>query len=178
MLCLDDDVTLAAAEIDFAFEVWKDFPDRIVGFPARSHYWHDERHTWVYSSKWANDYSIVLTNAAFLHRQLASLYLTSLPPVLQAELEPVCEHLLINFLVAHVTKLAPVKVTQRKLYREARSQEQLEAEWERLQVCVNVFTAGFGYMPLVRSQVRLDPVLFKDPVSNLRKKYRKIELVQ
>ncbi|KAJ8979881.1 hypothetical protein NQ317_017504 [Molorchus minor] len=32
-------------------------------------------------------------------------------------------------------------------------------------------------MPLLRSNLRLDPVLFKDPVSNKRKKYRRIELV-
>lgn len=30
-------------------------------------------------------------------------------------------------------------------------------------------------MPLVHSQMRLDPVLFKDQVSILRKKYREIE---
>lgn len=33
----------------------------------------------------------------------------------------------------------------------------------------------FGYMPLVSSRLRLDPVLFKDPVSVLRKKYRSLE---
>lgn len=32
-------------------------------------------------------------------------------------------------------------------------------------------------MPLVRSNMRLDPILYRDPVSNLRKKYRQIELV-
>lgn len=34
-----------------------------------------------------------------------------------------------------------------------------------------------SYMPLLRSNLRLDPVLFKDQVSNLRKKYHQIELV-
>lgn len=42
---------------------------------------------------------------------------------------------------------------------------------------MNTFVAVFGYMPLLRSNMRLDPVLFKDSVSNLRKKYRQIELV-
>jgi len=45
------------------------------------------------------------------------------------------------------------------------------------QTCMNTFVAVFGYMPLLRSNTRLDPVLFKDSVSNLRKKYRQIELV-
>lgn len=32
-------------------------------------------------------------------------------------------------------------------------------------------------MPLIRSNLRMDPMLYRDPVSNLRKKYRQIELV-
>uniref|UniRef100_A0A182XA63 Exostosin GT47 domain-containing protein n=1 Tax=Anopheles quadriannulatus TaxID=34691 RepID=A0A182XA63_ANOQN len=45
------------------------------------------------------------------------------------------------------------------------------------QSCLNTFAAVFGYMPLLRSNLRLDPVLYRDSVSNLRKKYRQIELV-
>lgn len=40
---------------------------------------------------------------------------------------------------------------------------------------MNQMAAGFGHMPLVSSRLRLDPVLFKDPVSVLRKKYRSLE---
>lgn len=36
---LDEDVTLTTDELDFAFTVWRTFPDRIVGYPARSHHW-------------------------------------------------------------------------------------------------------------------------------------------
>lgn len=43
------------------------------------------------------------------------------------------------------------------------------------QTCMNVFSHWLGYMPLVHSQMRLDPVLFRDQVSILRKKYRDIE---
>lgn len=43
------------------------------------------------------------------------------------------------------------------------------------QECVNTFASWFGYMPLVHSQFRLDPVLFKDQVSVLRKKYKDLE---
>ena len=39
ILSLDDDSAVTAEEIDFAFGVWKHFPDRIVGYPARSHYY-------------------------------------------------------------------------------------------------------------------------------------------
>lgn len=43
------------------------------------------------------------------------------------------------------------------------------------QTCVNVFSHWLGFMPLLHSQMRLDPVLFRDQVSILRKKYRDIE---
>ena len=45
------------------------------------------------------------------------------------------------------------------------------------QACLNEFASSFGYMPLIRSSLRLDPVLFKDQVSTLRKKYKKLEIL-
>ena len=67
-------------------------------------------------------------------------------------------------------------------------------DWVSVQTCVDQFAGGFGYMPLLDSLLRfkqltllltvevliffflrLDPVLFKDPVSNLRKKYKALE---
>ena len=45
------------------------------------------------------------------------------------------------------------------------------------QNCTNTFTAVFGYMPLLKSSTRFDPVLYKDAVANSRKKYRKLESV-
>lgn len=58
----------ALPQVDFAFIVWQSFPERIVGYPARSHYWDSSRSRWGYTSKWTNDYSMVLTGAAFYHR--------------------------------------------------------------------------------------------------------------
>lgn len=54
--------------MDFAFIVWHSFPERIVGYPARSHYWDATKGRWGYTSKWTNEYSMVLTGAAFYHR--------------------------------------------------------------------------------------------------------------
>lgn len=172
VLCLEEDVSLTTSEVDFALEVWRNFQDRLVGFPARGHWWDETRRRWRFDSRWTNEYSVVLTTAAFLHRRLAALFLTALPPALAAP-RPACEHLLINFLAAHLTRLPPVKVTQRRVVRAGGREE-----WRGVQACMTQFVEGFGYMPLVRSQVRLDPVLFKDPVSNMRKKYRRMELVQ
>lgn len=55
-------------QVDFAFTVWQSFPERIVGYPARSHFWDSNKERWGYTSKWTNDYSMVLTGAAIYHR--------------------------------------------------------------------------------------------------------------
>jgi len=55
-------------QIDFALSVWHEFPERIVGYPARSHYWDEAKNRWSYSSRWSNEYSMIMTGAAVYHR--------------------------------------------------------------------------------------------------------------
>lgn len=103
-----------------------------------------------------------------------------------------CHDILMNFLVSHVTRRTPIKLTQRKQYRELAlgtgggpgevSSSKLSSwtdqqHFAQRQTCVEEFVSLFGYMPLIRSKLRMDPLLFKDPVSNFRKKYRRIELI-
>ncbi|XP_070533963.1 exostosin-1-like [Ptychodera flava] len=190
VLSLDEDAMLSTDEVDFAFSVWQSFPARIVGYPARNHYWEEAKSKWGYTSKWTNDYSMVLTGAAFYHRYYNHLFMDYLPAKLHHRIDELnnCEDLLMNMLVAHVTKLPPIKVTQKKLYKETMLQSLSPntqiAEWLQpqhfadRQTCMNEFVSHFGYMPLMRSQMRLDPVLYKDPVSNVRKRYKQIELVE
>ncbi|XP_067150734.1 exostosin-1-like [Apteryx mantelli] len=184
VLSLDEDTVLSTNEVDFAFMVWCSFPERIVGYPARSHYWDSSKGRWGYTSKWTNEYSMVLTGAAFYHRYYHYLYTFYLPASLRSMVDQIsnCEDILMNFLVSAVTKLPPIKVTQKKQYKETMMQQGSKmSRWAdpehfvQRQACMNSFTNWFGFMPLVHSQMRLDPVLFKDQVSILRKKYRDIE---
>ncbi|XP_051948799.1 exostosin-1b [Xyrauchen texanus] len=184
VLSLDEDTVLSTTEVDFAFTVWQSFPERIVGYPARSHFWDNNKERWGYTSKWTNDYSMVLTGAAIYHRYYNFLYTHFLPNSLKSMVDQLanCEDILINFLVSAVTKLPPIKVTQKKQYKETMmGQSSRASRWAdpdhfaQRQTCMNKFASWFGGMPLVHSQMRLDPVLFKDQVSILRKKYREIE---
>lgn len=50
------------------FQVWREFPDRIVGFPSRLHMWDNGTNCWKYESEWTNSISMVLTGAAFHHK--------------------------------------------------------------------------------------------------------------
>ncbi|CAL8317609.1 unnamed protein product [Merluccius merluccius] len=184
ILSLDEDSVLSTNEVDFAFRVWQSFPERIVGYPARSHYWDSGRARWGYTSKWTNDYSMVLTGAAFYHRYYHYLYTHYVPANLLAMVDRManCEDILMNFLVSAVTRQPPIKVTQKKQYKETMmTQGSKSSRWAdpdhfaQRQTCMNAFSGWLGFMPLVHSQMRLDPVLFRDQVSMLRKKYRDIE---
>ncbi|KAM9838296.1 exostosin-1b [Aulostomus maculatus] len=184
VLSLDEDTVLTTTEVDFAFTVWQSFPERIVGCPARSHFWDSTKERWGYTSKWTNDYSMVLTGAAFYHRYYNFLFSNYLPSSLKSMVDQLanCEDILMNFLVSAVTKLPPIKVTQKKQYKETMmAQSSRASRWAdpdhfaQRQTCMNKFASWFGGMPLLYSQMRLDPVLFKDQVSILRKKYKEIE---
>ncbi|XP_037081930.1 exostosin-1-like [Pollicipes pollicipes] len=185
VLSLDEDVTLITDELDFLYQVWRTFPERIVGFPARSHYWDDAKGTWGYTSKWLNDYSMVLTSAAMYHRYYHRLYNDWASDVLHKTVNQAhnCEDILMNFIVSHTTRRPPIKVTQRKGYKETTG-GQMRPPWSdqehflQRHSCLNTFAAVFGYMPLLRSAARLDPVLFRDPVAVWRKRYSRLESAQ
>ncbi|KAK6474157.1 exostosin-1c-like [Huso huso] len=184
VLSLDEDTVLLTSEVNFAFVVWCSFPDRIVGYPPRSHFWDNSKQMWGYTSKWTNEFSMILTGAAFYHRYYHHLFSHYLPTALRSLVDQTgnCDDILFNFLVSAVTQLPPIKVIQRKQYKEVLSTQGMKSlhwvnpdHFSQRQDCMNVFAHWFGYMPLVHSQLRLDPVLFKDQVSILRKKYKDLE---
>lgn len=75
ILTIDDDIImLTADELDFGYEVWREFPDRIVGFPSRTHVWDNITNKWKYESEWTNQISMVLTGAAFHHKVNSNTY--------------------------------------------------------------------------------------------------------
>lgn len=58
--------------IFFRYDTWREFPDRIVGFPSRTHVWDNITMRWRYESEWTNQISMVLTGAAFHHKVSAN----------------------------------------------------------------------------------------------------------
>lgn len=91
-----------------------------------------------------------------------------------------CEDIAMNFLVADITRKPPIKILPQKtfedLYSKNTKHSKLVQLFEHRQRCMGTLEEIFGYMPLVKSKVRLDPLLYRDPVSNLRKQYRLIEV--
>ena len=68
VLHLSEDVNLTADEAEFGMEIWRAFPDRLVGFVGHAHSWDEESLRWSYSSSPGNEYSVLLSDAVFFHR--------------------------------------------------------------------------------------------------------------
>lgn len=49
--------------------------------------------------------------------------------------------------------------------------------WIDRKSCFQKLIKLFGYIPLMKSKIRFEPLLYKDDVSSMRKKYRKLEMV-
>lgn len=182
VLNIDDDILmLTADELDFGYEVWREFPDRIVGFPSRTHVWDNATMRWKYESEWTNQVSMVLTGAAFYHKYWNYLYTNSMPAEIKVFVDEHmnCEDIAMNFLVANITNQPPIKVAPRKKFKcpECKNTEMLSADLNHMMertACINRFAAVYGRMPLKSVEYRADPVLYKDAFPEKLKRFNDI----
>uniref|UniRef100_A0A8D1KHG8 Exostosin glycosyltransferase 2 n=1 Tax=Sus scrofa TaxID=9823 RepID=A0A8D1KHG8_PIG len=149
--------------------VWREFPDRLVGYPGRLHLWDHEMSKWKYESEWTNEVSMVLTGAAFYHKYFNYLYTYKMPGDIKnwVDAHMNCEDIAMNFLVANVTGKAVIKVTPRKKFKcpECTAIDGLSLDQTHMverSECINKFASVFGTMPLKVVEHRADPVLYKD----------------
>ncbi|KAL1459980.1 hypothetical protein WDU94_011922 [Cyamophila willieti] len=186
VLSIDDDITmLTADELEFGFEVWCEFPDRIVGFPSRTHGYDNLTQSFTYESEWKNEISMVLTGAAFYHKYWNYMYTTQMPARIRNYVDSHmnCEDIAMNFLVANVTAKAPIKVTPRKKFKcpQCKNPEMLSTDTRHMMErskCVNLFASiyggGVGGATLRSVEFRADPVLFRDPFPRKLKRFNDI----
>ncbi|XP_016084591.1 exostosin-like 3 isoform X2 [Sinocyclocheilus grahami] len=166
ILSIDDDAHLRHDEIMFGFRVWREARDRIVGFPGRFHAWDVNHQSWLYNSNYSCELSMVLTGAAFFHKYYAYLYSYVMPQAIRDMVDEYinCEDIAMNFLVSHITRKPPIKVTSRWTFRcpgcpQALSHD--DSHFHERHKCINFFVKVYGYMPLLYTQFRVDSVLFK-----------------
>ncbi|KAJ1364077.1 hypothetical protein KIN20_024084 [Parelaphostrongylus tenuis] len=164
ILSLDDDIDLKQHEIVFAFRVWRENRHRIVGFPARHHARYGDQ--MYYNSNHTCQLSIILTGAAFLHKSYLHAYTHEMPEAIRRHVDEVtnCEDIAMNFLVAHITREAPIKTTSKWTLKCPTCSEMLsqdETHFLERHDCIRFFTKVYGYNPLKFSQFRADSILFK-----------------
>ncbi|KAK7945670.1 hypothetical protein WMY93_001398 [Mugilogobius chulae] len=172
VLMLDDDTLVSVPDINFAFSVWKQFPDQIVGFVPRKHVLTDKRiysygsfelqNTEMSGGDW---YSMVLTGAAFFHCRYLQLFQEQDKAVLALVDETQnCDDIVMNFVVSLYLKKGHesshsrpsgvfVKpVDMRNLEKDASSGYQ--GMWRRPEhllqrsYCLNKLVQIYGVMPL------------------------------
>jgi len=166
VLSVDDDAHLRHDEIIFGFRVWREHRDRLVGFPGRFHAWDLVHNSWNYNSNYSCELSMVLTGAAFYHKYYSYLYSEVMAPAIRDMVDDFmnCEDLAMNFLISHITRKPPVKVTSRWTFRCPGCPVSLsedDSHFQERHKCINFFSRVYGYMPLLYTQYRADSVLFK-----------------
>ncbi|XP_036453534.1 exostosin-like 2 [Colossoma macropomum] len=174
VLMLDDDTLVSAPDISFAFSIWKQFSDQIVGFVPRKHV-TTASGVYSYGSFELQDpevgggdrYSMVLVGAAFFHRRFLELFQTQSAEV-HALLDETqnCDDIAMNFVVAR--ELSPLgrasgvfvkPVDLRNLEKEASSG--YVGMWHRAEHllqrshCLNRLAQIYGGMPLRYSNIMI-----------------------
>lgn len=187
VLSLDDDISmLTSDELEFAYQVWREFPDRIVGFPSRTHLYDNTTDQFKYESEWTNELSMVLTGVAFYHKYWHFLY-TAAPSQEQKSIKDWvdqhinCEDIAFNLMVANATDKSPIKVGPRKKFKcstqSCENTGMLSASTSHLverSSCLNRFLKIYGHNPLKPVQFRADPVLYKDSFPDSLKLFKDI----
>ena len=167
ILSVDDDVLRPCLAMDVAFCKWTSYPDRLVGFDARTHVViNDDNETrWKYGylseTTRTNRYSITLSRFAFVH--VDHLHSYTHDPMLAPYRAMVtehrnCEDILLSFWVSHQTACQPplladywasksmIKLWTAQAISGTQSHKQFRDE------CVDTFRRGLALDCLERGQ--------------------------
>ncbi|CEF63813.1 Exostosin-like 3 [Strongyloides ratti] len=161
---MDDDIDIKQHEIIFAFRVWREQRNKIVGFPARHHAKYGD--SMFYNSNHTCQLSMILTGASFIHKSYFIAYTFTMPKQIREKVDEFmnCEDIAMNFLVSHLTRQPPIKTTSKWTLRCPNCPETLssdESHFTERHECIRFFTKIYGYNPLLFTQFRVDSVLFK-----------------
>ena len=187
VLSIDDDISmLTTDEFEFGYQVWREFPDTIVGFPSRTHTYDNVTGQYKYDSEWKNELSMVLTGVAFYHKYWHYLY-TAAPSHPQKLIKDWvddhinCEDIAFNLMVANSTGKAPIKVGPRKKFKcstpSCENAGMLSASASHLEErsqCLDKFVKIYGHNPLKTVEFRADPVLYKENLPDSVKLFKDI----
>uniref|UniRef100_A0A6I8PUW3 Exostosin-like 2 n=1 Tax=Xenopus tropicalis TaxID=8364 RepID=A0A6I8PUW3_XENTR len=171
VLMMDDDTLVSAYDISFAFSIWQQFPDRIVGFVPRKHvsspsgiYSYGSFELKAPHTETGDMYSMILIGAAFFHSDYLRLF-EQLPASVHNMIDQTqnCDDIAMNFMVAnHLGKASGVLVKptdMRNLEKEAGSG--YTGMWHRAEhllqrsFCLNKLAEIYSTMPLKYSSIMI-----------------------
>jgi len=133
VLLLSDDVVLTCKELDTAFEIWKQNPDRMVGFFPYHYNQSPQNLSNLFTHPYKltptqRNYSILSDRASFLHR----LYLRTMEPWMTSETP--CKSIALSLKIASISNKSPMVVASKPLQIQSsasmrRFYEEKHREW-------------------------------------------------
>ena len=169
ILSLDDDVWLDTDQIVFAFRVWRENRERIVGFPSRYHKWNKSLNSYEYRHEsMTRQYSLILTGAAFYHRFYNHAYSFLIDESMRNKIDEMnnCEDISFNMMVSHMTRKSPIKATYKWTSKCEKCQvnESLHTtevnHYLTRSKCIQELTVLYRYNPLIYTQYRAENTVF------------------
>ncbi|KAI6646744.1 Exostosin-2 [Oopsacas minuta] len=103
VMSLYDDVTLTPEEIEFGYQAWREFPERIVGYYATIHTLEQVNTT-------NSEINIISTKAAFYHNHYQKIFTSHVPPAVIEWVDTfhTCEDVAMNLLINSLTNKPPL----------------------------------------------------------------------
>jgi len=91
--------------------VWKQDPERIVGFKARGVTWDGAEWKYIAHPN-REEVSMVLTGSTFFHKRYLWLYTYMMPRPIRQWIDEMinCEDIAMNFLISNLTQKSPIPV--------------------------------------------------------------------
>lgn len=184
VLMVDDDTLISAQDLVFAFSVWQQFPDQIVGFVPRKHvstssgiysYGGFELQAPGFGS--GDQYSMVLIGAAFFSTKYLELF-QSQPAAIHALIDETqnCDDIAMNFIIArHTGKASGLFVKPVHMVNsEKDTSSGYSGMWHRAEhflqrsYCINKLVKIYDSMPLKYSNIMISQFGF--PYANHKSK--------
>ena len=167
ILLHDDDVYLQPEDMEFGFQVWRQFgQNRMTGVLARCVERKDGK--WTYSfcpnadKKDQQPYQLVLSNLAFLHISFMDYFasddktMTAIRDHIDAVFN--CDDLAINYITSMITCKGPLQIVGSQDYVTYNPSVGISTDpkhMEKRDVCLNLFEEMMGFMPLMNQTGRV-----------------------
>ncbi|KAJ1553580.1 hypothetical protein HK096_007301 [Nowakowskiella sp. JEL0078] len=172
ILSMDDDLRLRCSDLETGYRTWRQTPDRIVGYLPRLHL--ADENGWRYGgTKGAREYSMIMTNVAFLHSHWCHEYWGDhfVVKAMRDEVDRArnCEDLAMNYLVASKIEKPPVLVWSlyRKFAHSGKGLSGSPAHVSKRDRCMKLFAEVLGRQPLENTRSDL-MVKVMEPVDDSR----------
>jgi hypothetical protein len=158
ILSFDDDIRVSCADVEFMFSEWKLAPDLLFGFLPRFIRYDalSRKYLYVFDLEDHSKYSVVLTGAAMFHQKYLDSY-RLLPERVHLMVDELrnCEDLAFNFMIAQVTRKAPVAVHTSNgelLMKKLSGLSTMPDHTDKRNRCLQEFAKVFGEYPLIKSE--------------------------